>query len=447
MDYDLFVIGGGSAGIRAARTAAQLGARVAVAEQGPLGGTCVNVGCVPKKLLVYASHFGEAFRHARGFGWDIAQASFDWPRLIAAKNDEISRLNSIYGRLLSDAGVTLYSDAARLTGNHEIALGAGNTVSSHHILIATGGHPTRPDIPGAELGIVSDDAFFLEQLPERVLVVGGGYISVEFAGIFNGLGTETVLAHRGDMILRGFDDDCRRFLAAQMQEQGIDMRFHTEVSKIERHQGRLLATFSDDHQELVDTVLFATGRQPNTEALGLAELGVELTASGAVLVDQQYSTAVDSIYAAGDVIERVMLTPMALAEGTVIARRLFGEDGPRPDYDQVPTCIFSQPNMASCGLTESEAREHGFRVSVYRQEFRPMQFSLTDSPQRSLIKLVVDRDSGRVLGAFMVGPEAGEIMQGLAIAMHAGATKQDFDETLGIHPTSAEEFVSLREAE
>lgn len=442
MDYDFFVIGGGSGGIRAARTAAQLGARVAVAEQGPLGGTCVNVGCVPKKLFVYAAGFSQAFRYAGDFGWQQAAARFDWPTLINNKNAAIERLNGIYRQLLDKASVELYETRARVTGAHEISLDDGRRLTARHILIATGGQPTRPPIPGAEHGIVSDDAFYLEQLPQRVVIVGGGYIGVEFAGIFHGLGVETVLMHRGDMILRGFDDDSRQFLAEQLQAQGVDLRFNTSVNAIEKHNRLHIETDSGD-TEVADCVLFATGRNPNTEHLGLAELGVELTAAGAILVDQQYSTAVDSIHAVGDVIDRVMLTPMALAEGTTVAQRLFADGGAQPDYEQVPTCVFAQPSMASIGLSEQQAHEQDMTVEVYRHQFRPLQYSLADTPLRCLVKLVVEKHSQRVIGAFMVGPEAGEIMQGLAIAMRAGATKQDFDATLGIHPTSAEEFVSL----
>ncbi len=448
MDYDLFVIGGGSGGIRAARTAAALGARVAVAEHGPLGGTCVNVGCVPKKLFVYASHFAEHFRDAAGHGWELSDPAFDWPTLIQNKNAAITRLNEIYRNLLTEAGISLYESHARVTDTNEITLGSGETLTTSYILVATGGQPTRPAIPGAEHGIVSDDAFFLTDLPQRIMIVGGGYIGVEFAGIFHGLGVDTLLIHRGDMFLRGFDDDSRRFLAEQMQQQGLDLRFHCEPERIDRdNDGKLRVTLTSGQQETVDNVLFATGRHPNTETLGLEELGVELTANGAILVDQQYNTAVPSIYAVGDVIDRVMLTPMALAEGAVVARRLFGETANNPDYDIVPTCIFSQPEMASVGMDEQTARDQGLNVAVYKNSFRPLQYSLTDNPGRCFVKLVVDRSDDRVLGAFMVGPEAGEIMQGLAIAITAGATKSQFDATLGIHPTSAEEFVTLRDAE
>lgn len=446
MDYDLFVIGAGSGGIRAARTAAQLGARVAIADHGPLGGTCVNVGCVPKKLFVYASHFAESFRDATGYGWHATAPRFNWPALLTNKNREIERLNSIYQTLLDKAGIDLHRGRVRLAGPNEIRIDPDRLIRARHILIATGSHPTRPDLPGAYTGITSDDAFLLEQLPQRVLIVGGGYIGVEFAGIYHGLGVETRLCHRGELFLRGFDSDCRHFLAGQMRNKGVDLRFNCELEQIERTDQDLQVHFRDGTNETVDTVLFATGRQPNTEALGLEDLGIELTPGGAVRVDDRYTTTLPSIHAIGDVIDRVMLTPMAIAEGELVAHRLFGEHGQAIDYDQIPTCIFSQPPFASIGLSENDARRQGLDTVVYRTEFRPLLHSLSGNSERSLVKLVVDRTSDRVLGAFMVGSEAGEIMQGLAVALKAGARKCDFDQTLGIHPTAAEEFVTLREA-
>ncbi len=446
MDYDLFVIGAGSAGIRAARTAAQLGACVAIADHGPLGGTCVNVGCVPKKLFVYAAHFAESFRDAAGFGWHTTNPRFDWPTLLTNKNRVIERLNGFYLDLLNRAGITLYRGHVRIDGPHRIHIESGQTLTAAHILIATGSHPTRPDIPGAEYGIVSDDAFFLDHLPQRVMIIGGGYIGVEFAGIYNGLGVDTLLVHRGDLFLRGFDDDCRRFLAEQMDRKGLNLRFNREPQRIEKTTDGLRASLTDGTAETVDTLLFATGRRPRTDGMGLEQTGIELSHQGAVRVNRDYTTAVPSIHAIGDVIDRVMLTPMAIAEGELLAQRLFGTGGPAIDYDQVPTCIFSQPPLASIGLSEAQAREQGFAVNVYRHTFRPLQHSLSGNPERSLVKLVVDRVSDRVLGAFMVGAEAGEIMQGLAVALKAGARKCDFDQTLSIHPTAAEEFVTLREA-
>lgn len=444
MDYDLFVIGAGSGGIRAARMAAQMGARVAVAEDKDLGGTCVNLGCVPKKLFWYASHFSEALHEAAGFGWQIDNAVFNWPALIENKDEQIAYLNDIYRKLLKDAGVELHETRARINAPNTVALAGGETITAEHILIATGSQPMRPDIPGAEHGVVSDDIFHLEAMPERIIIVGGGYIGVEFAGIFHGMGAEAILVHHNEMFLRGFDDDCRRFLAEQMQHQNVDIRFNCEVVRIEKHD-RLQVILSDGREETVDAVLFATGRRPNSADMGLEELGVELTASGGILVDHQYSTAVPSVYAVGDVIHRLMLTPVALAEGAAVVRRLFGEGITQPDYELVPTCIFSQPNLASVGIDEHTARERGLQVSVYRHSFRPLQYSLGNNPQRCLVKLVVENSTDRVLGAFMVGPEAGETIQGFAVALTAGATKTHFDQTLGIHPTSAEEFVTLRE--
>lgn len=446
MDFDLFVIGAGSGGIRAARIAAQLGARVAVAEHGPLGGTCVNVGCVPKKLFVHAAQFAQAFRHAAGYGWQLEQPHCDWPTLIKNKNAAIEHLNGIYRRLLSEAGVSLYESHATVTGANEVRLACGTLYHARHILVATGGQATRPDIPGAELGMVSDDAFYLPELPKKALIVGGGYIGVEFAGIFHGLGVETTLMYRGDMILRGFDDDSRRFLAEQLRHQGINLHLNEVVQAMESQNGRLRVQTGASQTELFDQVLFATGRRPNTAGLGLESLGVALTDNGAICVDENYTTAVASIHAIGDVIDRAMLTPVALAEGECLAHHLFGDGGQAPDYQQIPTCIFTQPEMASVGLTEQHAREQDMTVTIYRNDFRPLQYSLVRTPLRSQIKLVVNEANRRVIGIFMVGPNAGEIVQGLAVAMRAGATKQDFDRTLGIHPTSAEEFVSLREA-
>lgn len=446
MDYDLFVIGAGSGGIRAARTAAELGARVAVADHGRLGGTCVNVGCVPKKLFVYASHFAESFRDAAGYGWQVSDTRLSWPALRANKDREIERLNGIYQELLDKAGIDLYRGPVRIDGPHGVHVEPDRSVSAAHILIATGSRPTRPDIPGFEFGITSDDAFFQEQLPQRAMIVGGGYIGVEFAGIYHGLGVETLLIHRGELFLRGFDQDCRRFLADQMRGKGVDLRFNCEPIRIDRAKQQLQVTLSDGREESVDQIFFATGRRPNTERLGLEQTGVELTDRRAVRVDRGYTTTIPSIHAVGDVIDRVMLTPMAIAEGALLARRLFGKGGTAIDYDLIPTCIFSQPNLASIGLSEIEARKQGLDAVVYRTEFRPLQHSLTANPERCLIKLVVDRASDRVLGAFMVGPDAGEILQGLAVALKAGARKTDFDHTLGIHPTVAEEFVTLRKA-
>ena len=444
-DFDLFVIGAGSGGVRAARFAAGFGARVAVAESRYLGGTCVNVGCVPKKLLVYGAHFTEDFEQAAGFGWNLGEANFDWPTLIANKNREIQRLNGIYRNLLVNSGVSLLEGHARILGPHQVEVN-GQAYSAGYILIATGGWPQLPDIPGKELAISSNEAFHLQQLPRRVLVVGGGYIAVEFASIFQGLGAQTSLLYRGEMFLRGFDGAVRRHLREELDKKGLDLQFNSDIERIERlADGSLLATLRDGRELATDCVFYATGRRPMLDNLGLENTAVELDERGFIRVDEQYQTREPSILALGDVIGRVQLTPVALAEGMAVARRLFRPEEYRPvDYRNIPTAVFSLPNIATVGLSEEQARAEGFQVKIFESRFRPMKLTLTDSQERTLMKLVVDADSDRVLGCHMVGPEAGEIIQGLAVAIKAGATKQIFDETLGIHPTAAEEFVTLR---
>lgn len=444
-DFDLFVIGAGSGGVRAARFAAGFGARVAVAESRYLGGTCVNVGCVPKKLLVYGAHFTEDFEQAAGFGWNLGEANFDWPTLIANKNREIQRLNGIYRNLLVNSGVNLLEGHARILGPHRVEVN-GQTYTAGYILIATGGWPQLPDIPGKELAISSNEAFHLQQLPRRVLVVGGGYIAVEFASIFQGLGAQTSLLYRGEMFLRGFDGAVRRHLREELDKKGLDLQFNSDIERIERlADGSLLATLRDGRELATDCVFYATGRRPMLDNLGLENTAVELDERGFIRVDEQYQTREPSVLALGDVIGRVQLTPVALAEGMAVARRLFRPEEYRPvDYRNIPTAVFSLPNIATVGLSEEQARAEGYQVKIFESRFRPMKLTLTDSQERTLMKLVVDADSDRVLGCHMVGPEAGEIIQGLAVAIKAGATKQIFDETLGIHPTAAEEFVTLR---
>ncbi len=444
-DFDLFVIGAGSGGVRAARFAAGFGARVAVAESRYLGGTCVNVGCVPKKLLVYGAHFTEDFEQAAGFGWNLGEANFDWPTLIANKNREIQRLNGIYRNLLVNSGVSLLEGHARILGPHRVEVN-GQAYSAGHILIATGGWPQLPEIPGKELAISSNEAFHLQQLPRRVLVVGGGYIAVEFASIFQGLGAQTSLLYRGEMFLRGFDGAVRRHLREELDKKGLDLQFNSDIERIERlADGSLLATLRDGRELATDCVFYATGRRPMLDNLGLENTAVELDERGFIRVDEQYQTREPSVLALGDVIGRVQLTPVALAEGMAVARRLFRPQEYRPvDYRNIPTAVFSLPNIATVGLSEEQARTEGYQVKIFESRFRPMKLTLTDSQERTLMKLVVDADSDRVLGCHMVGPEAGEIIQGLAVAIKAGATKQIFDETLGIHPTAAEEFVTLR---
>lgn len=444
-DFDLFVIGAGSGGVRAARFAAGYGARVAVAESRYLGGTCVNVGCVPKKLLVYGAHFAEDFEQAQGFGWSLGEASFDWATLIANKNQEIERLNGIYRNLLLSSGVTLLEGHARIVDDHSVELD-GKRYSAKHILIATGGWPQIPEIPGHEHAIGSNEAFFLKQLPKRVLVVGGGYIAVEFASIFHGLGAQTSLLYRGELFLRGFDCAVRKHLQEELSKRGMDLQFNCDIARIDKQaDGSLQATLKDGRVLAADCIFYATGRRPMLDNLGLENTHVELDERGFIKVDEQYQTTTASILAIGDVIGRVQLTPVALAEGMAVARRLFKPEQYRKvDYRMIPTAVFSLPNIGTVGLSEEQAREEGYAVSVYESRFRPMKLTLTECQERTLMKLVVDAATDRVLGCHMVGPDAGEIIQGLAVALKAGATKQLFDETIGVHPTAAEEFVTMR---
>ena len=444
-EFDLFVIGAGSGGVRAARFAAGFGAKVAVAESRYLGGTCVNVGCVPKKLLVYGAHFADDFEQASGFGWSLGEANFDWPTLIANKDREIHRLNGIYRNLLVNSGVTLMEGHAKLTGPNEVEVN-GQRYTAKHILIATGGWPQIPEIPGHEHAISSNEAFFLKELPKRVLVVGGGYIAVEFAGIFHGLGAETSLLYRGEMFLRGFDGAVRKHLHEELLKRGMDVQFNADIARIDKQaDGSLKATLKDGRELIADCVFYATGRRPMLDNLGLENTAVKLDKRGFVEVDDLYQSAEPSILAIGDVIGRVQLTPVALAEGMAVARRLFKPEQYRAvDYKMIPTAVFSLPNIGTVGLTEEEAKKGGHNVQIFESRFRPMKLTLTDCQEKTLMKLVVDADTDKVLGCHMVGPEAGEIVQGLAIALKAGATKQHFDETIGVHPTAAEEFVTMR---
>jgi glutathione reductase (NADPH) len=444
-DFDLFVIGAGSGGVRAARFAAGFGAKVAVAESRYLGGTCVNVGCVPKKLLVYGSQFADDFEQAEGFGWTAGKAQFDWEKLISNKNREIERLNGIYRKLLVNSGVTLLEGHARLADAHHVDIN-GQRFSAERILIATGGWPQIPEIPGREHAITSNEAFFLKQLPKRVLVVGGGYIAVEFAGIFNSLGANTSLLYRGDLFLRGFDQSVRTHLVEELTKRGLQLQFNTDIVQIDKQaDGSLLATLNDGRQLETDSIFYATGRRPMLDNLGLENTRVELNERGYIDVNDNFETREPSILALGDVIGRVQLTPVATAEGMAVARRLFKPEQYRPvDYRHIPTAVFSQPNIGTVGLTEEQALENGHKVVVFESRFKPMKLTLTESSEQTLMKLVVDAVTDRVLGAHMVGPDAGDIIQGLAIALKAGATKRLFDETIGVHPTSAEEFVTLR---
>ncbi len=444
-DFDLLVIGAGSGGVRAARFAAGFGARVAIVESRYLGGTCVNVGCVPKKLLVYGAHYHEDFAQAAGFGWTLGERQFDWPTLIANKNREIERLNGIYRNLLLNSGVALLEGHGRLRDEHSVEV-AGQVYRARHILIATGGWPQIPDIPGKELAITSNEAFYLPALPKRVLVVGGGYIAVEFASIFQGLGAQTSLLYRGELFLRGFDQSVRLHLKEELSKKGFDLQFNSDIRQIERQaDGSLLVTLSDGRQLATDCVFYATGRRPMLDDLALENVDVQLDDRGFIKVNERYETRTPSILALGDVIGGMALTPVALAEGMAVARRLFKPEEYRPvDYQNIPTAVFSLPNVATVGLTEEQARAAGHTLKIFESRFRPMKLTLTDCQERSLMKLVVDAETDRVLGCHMVGGEAGEILQGIAIAIKAGATKRIFDETIGIHPTAAEEFVTMR---
>ena len=441
--FDLFTIGAGSGGIRASRRAAAFGARVAVAEQQFLGGTCVNIGCIPKKLFSYAAHFQKDFEDGRGYGWSADRLSFDWQALLEGKNREIERLNGVYDKLLTQSGVELIMGTAKVTGPHTVEVG-GRTYTARHILVATGSSPTMPDIEGAQHCISSDDAFYLEKLPERVVVVGGGYIAVEFASIFNGLGADTTLVYRGDRVLKNFDADLGNFLAEQMVLRGVKIRFNTEIRKIER-EGEALHCVTGDNEHLpCNTVLSATGRLPNTKRLGLEEIGVELAPTGAVMVDETFQTAVPSIYAVGDVIHRRQLTPVALAEGMLVADRLFNGGTEHMDYTGIPTAIFSHPNVGTVGMSEAQAIECGHKIDLYRSVFTPLKHTVSRSGEKVLLKLIVEHETDRVLGVHMVGDDAGELLQGFAVAIKCRATKAQFDATVGIHPTIAEEFVTMR---
>jgi len=442
-DFDLFVIGAGSGGVRASRMSASYGARVAVAEERYLGGTCVNVGCIPKKLLVYAAHYGEDFEDAAGFGWTVGERSFDWARLIENKDREIARLNSVYARLLDDAGVKRIEGRARVVDAHTVEV-AGRRHTAANLLIATGGWPTLPEIPGIEHAITSNEAFYLKDLPRSVIVVGGGYIAVEFAGIFNGLGARTTELYRGELFLRGFDDDVRRTLADEMRKKGVELRFGANVARIEKQGSSLRAVLADGTALEAEQILYATGRAPNVAGLGLEAAGVVLDDAGAVVVDELLRTSVPGIFAIGDVTNRLNLTPVAIHEGMAVAATLFAGRPTSPDHADVPTAVFSQPSIGTVGLTESAARERYGALDVYRTSFRPLRHTLTGREEKTMMKLVVDRASQRVVGAHMVGPDAGEIIQGIAIAIKLRATKADFDRTIGIHPTAAEEFVTMR---
>lgn len=443
-DFDLFVIGAGSGGVRCARIAAGLGAKVAIAEERFYGGTCVNVGCVPKKLFYYGSHVREELAIAQSYGWSIPPVEFDWNTLRDNKTKEIERLNQVYVRLLENSGVEILAGKATFESNNEINVN-GNAYRAKHILIATGGWPFMPSIPGIEHAISSNEFFYLDRLPKKALVVGGGYIAIEFACILHNLDVDVSLSYRRELFLRGFDNDVREHLKQQLLHKGMALQFNHNVTKIEKQQdGTFLVTDDNEQQQSFDLVLYATGRKPKIDGLGLENTAVEISDAGAVVVDENYQTSEPSIYAVGDVIDRVQLTPVALAEGMFVANRLFGGKANTVNYANIPTAVFTQPSIGTVGLTEEQARDQGKNISVFKSTFAPMKYSFSDHKEKSLMKLIVDADTDIVLGAHMVGPEAGEIIQGIGIAINMGATKAQFDQTIGIHPTSAEEFVTMR---
>jgi glutathione reductase (NADPH) len=442
-DFDLFTFGAGSGGVRASRMAASFGAKTAVAEERYLGGTCVNVGCIPKKLLVYASEFGEGFSDAAGFGWSLGHRQLDWNALIANKDREIHRLNGVYRRLLTEAGATTMEGRATLVDAHTVSIN-GSYYTSKYILIATGSWPVVPDLPGSNHAITSNEAFFLEKRPERVILVGGGYIAVEFAGIFHGMGSHVILVHRGAKLLRGFDEDLREMLGSEMRKRGIDLRLNCTVARIEKTSNGVCAHLDSGGMVSADIIMYATGRAPHTRGLGLEKAGVVMDGEGAIVVDPYSQSSVANIYAIGDCTNRIMLTPVAIAEGRAVAETLFNNRPMTVDYTGVPSAVFSQPNLGTVGLTESEAREQFGDIAVYRSSFRPLKHTLSGRDEMTFMKLVVEKNTDRVVGCHMIGADAGEIIQGLAIALKSNATKAQFDATIGIHPTAAEEFVTMR---
>lgn len=442
-DYDLFVIGAGSGGVRAARIAAGHGARVAICESYRVGGTCVIRGCVPKKLMVYASQFSEEFAMAREYGWNVTAGAFNWSHFRKAMLGEVDRLNGIYHKLLDNAGVETLMGKGEILDENTVAVD-GKSCTARRILIAVGGNPVLPDIPGIEHACTSNDVFHFEQQPERVVVIGGGYIAVEFAGIFNAMGSATRIIYRGDQILRGFDADVRRVLAREMQTKGIAIHNQTTVESIRLDHDERVLTLNTGDEIRCDQVIYATGRAPATENLGLENAGVYTRENGSIPVDRDGRTNVESIFAVGDVTDRIQLTPMAIKEGHAFADTFYGENSWVAEHDLVPSAVFSQPPVASVGLTEGEAHTLKENIDIYFSEFRPMKYTLTGKEHKMMMKLVVCRDTDAVLGCHIVGPDGPEIIQGIAVAMKAGVSKAGFDRTVGVHPTAAEELVTMR---
>jgi len=443
-DYDLFTIGAGSGGVRTSRMSSQMGARVAIAEESRVGGTCVIRGCVPKKLLIYGGHFADDFEDAAGYGWNVGKPTFEWSALIAAKDKEITRLNGIYRRILNENNVDLVEGTARLVDKHTVQVGT-RTVTAKNILIATGGWPSMPDVPGIEHAISSNEALDLKELPRRMVIVGAGYIAVEFAGIFSSLGVEVTLVLRADAVLRGFDEDIRVTLGAEMVKRGIILKTESVVRSIEQVGGHYSLRLAGGETIETDLVMYATGRKPKTSGIGLEEAGVELNDKGAIVVDAYSCSKVDNIWAVGDVTDRINLTPVAIAEGAALAETLFNKNPTKVDHTNIPSAVFSSPPIGTVGLTEDAARAQAGDIDVYVSRFRPMKHTLSGRDEQTFMKLIVDAKTDRVLGCHMMGMDAPEIAQGLGIALKCGATKAHFDATIGIHPTAAEEFVTLRE--
>ena len=442
-DYDLFVIGGGSGGVRAARVAAQRGVKVALAEEDRYGGTCVIRGCVPKKLMVFASEYPIRAEEGRAYGWDIQVGAFDWTAFRTKLHAELDRLEGIYRNILKSNGVTTYDARATLVDPHTVELSDGTRKTAKHILLAMGGRPVKPDMPGANLAITSNDIFHLDSLPKSILIIGGGYIACEFACILNGLGVEVTQYYRGAQVLRGFDDEARGLVAEEMQQNGIKLHLGTNILSLERDGDGIRTKATNGDEQVFDQVMFATGRAPNTEGMGLAALGVELGRSGQVIVDQYSQSAIPSIYAVGDVTDRVNLTPVAIREGMAFVETVFGGNPTPVDHDLIPTAIFTQPEMGTVGLSEEAAREIE-PIEVYCTSFKPMQSSFAGNPRRVLMKLVVSQATRKVLGCHIVAPQAGEMIQLAGIAVKMGATKEDFDRTVAVHPTMSEELVTMK---
>lgn len=445
-DFDLFVIGAGSGGVRAARIAANHGARVAIAEEFRFGGTCVIRGCVPKKLMVYASRFADEFSDAQGFGWTVTDPDFSWPALVRAKEQEITRLEGAYRSNLERAGVAIFENRARLHDAHTIGLSGGRTVTAERILIATGARPRIDDgLDGVEHVISSNEVFDLKEMPQRILIAGGGYIALEFASIFNGLGAEVTVIYRGEKILRGFDDDIRDGLTTALEARGVSILTNDLFTKIEKRGPGLVATLKSRKELEADQVLFAIGREPNTSDIGLAAAGVHTGVAGEVMVDDENRTNVPHIFAVGDVTNRVNLTPVAIREGHAFADTEFGKRPWKVDYAKIPTAVFTTPEIGTVGLTEAAARSGGHRIDIYKAAFRPMKVILGGRAEKTLMKLVVDAETDVVLGVHILGPDAAEIVQMAAIAMRLNATKADFDSTMALHPSAGEELVTLRD--